>query len=351
MRRTVRLFVYAAAMLAVAVGVAAMLRDDPGYESGRSEISGKLVGLTEYQENRTEAGQMVAQKPSEEKAKAEPSAVQEQKAPAKEEAAPAVTTQEREDTGAPAEAQKAPAALEKSAEGEGAVSQNATPSPSEPVQAQPENESDVSSTERAEPEEKADDSARKPAESAQKEASVAADGNDPLPAASVSGEAKEDEAPKPSAAAEGKTEAPEGMSGEASGGSPAGQAIAEVRADLSGETPAEKPAEQPEKVEPKYERVVTSARFAMQGSQIKLILQGNAPMVGHYFTLENPDRVVLDLAGNWEVQVPKVPSNRLVRAVRVGHHEDKTRIVFDMKVQGKAALVPLNRNALELRIQ
>ena len=52
MRRTLRLFVYAAAMLAVAVGVAAMLKDDPGYEAGRSEISGKLVGLTEYQENR-----------------------------------------------------------------------------------------------------------------------------------------------------------------------------------------------------------------------------------------------------------------------------------------------------------
>ncbi len=44
---------YAAVMLIVAVGVAAVLKDDPGYEAGRSEISGKLVGLTEYQENRS----------------------------------------------------------------------------------------------------------------------------------------------------------------------------------------------------------------------------------------------------------------------------------------------------------
>ncbi|MBQ2761395.1 MAG: AMIN domain-containing protein [Mailhella sp.] len=100
-----------------------------------------------------------------------------------------------------------------------------------------------------------------------------------------------------------------------------------------------------------YDRVVTSARFSMKGSLIKLTLRGNSPMIGHFYVLEGPDRVVLDLAGNWKIDVPKVPSNRLIGAVRVGQHEDKTRLVFDMKTVGKAALVPLNRNALELRIQ
>ena len=100
-----------------------------------------------------------------------------------------------------------------------------------------------------------------------------------------------------------------------------------------------------------YDRVVTSAKFSMKGSLIKLTLRGNSPMIGHFYVLESPDRVVLDLAGNWQIEVPKVPSNRLIGAVRVGQHEDKTRLVFDMKTVGKAALVPLNRNALELRIQ
>ena len=86
---------------------------------------------------------------------------------------------------------------------------------------------------------------------------------------------------------------------------------------------AEKPAS--------YDRVVTSAKFVMQGSLIKLVLKGNAPMVGHYYVLESPDRVVLDLAGNWQVELPKVPSNRLIKAARVGQHDDKTRLVFDMK--------------------
>ena len=46
MSRTLRLFACAAAMLVVAVGVAAVLKDEPGYEAGRSEVSGKIVGLT-----------------------------------------------------------------------------------------------------------------------------------------------------------------------------------------------------------------------------------------------------------------------------------------------------------------
>ena len=89
----------------------------------------------------------------------------------------------------------------------------------------------------------------------------------------------------------------------------------------------------------------------MDGGLIKLVLKGNSPMVGHYFILKEPERVVLDLAGNWSLQVPKVPSNRLVQTVRVGQHEDKTRLVFDMKTGGKVALVPLNRNSLELHIR
>ena len=350
MHRTVRLFVYAGAMLAVAVGVATMLRDDPGYEAGRSEISGKLVGLTAYQENRTEAGHLTTQESSTVERKAENAVREEPKAPEKEEAAPLVKTQEKKDA-APVAAPKA-AAPEKSEKAAEAVSKAAEPKPAESAQVQPEKKSDAGSTVHVEPEEKVDDAARKSAESAQKDESAAASGNEqPLPVVSVSAESREEgETVKSSAAAEEKTEASERKGG-AESGSPASQALAEVRADMTGETSAEKTAEKTEKAEPRYERVVTSARFAMHGSQIKLILQGNAPMVGHYFSLENPDRIVLDLAGNWEVQVPKVPSNRLIRAVRVGHHDDKTRIVFDMKTQGKAALVPLNRNALELRIQ
>lgn len=109
----------------------------------------------------------------------------------------------------------------------------------------------------------------------------------------------------------------------------------------------------PQAVEPEdaFVREITSARFAMRGSLIKLVLQGNAALVGHASVLREPDRVVLDLAGKWKIELPRVPSNRLIRAVRMGYHEDMTRLVFDMKTMGEVTLVPLNRNALELRIQ
>ena len=106
-----------------------------------------------------------------------------------------------------------------------------------------------------------------------------------------------------------------------------------------------------EKAKANCDRAVTSAAFSLNGSTIRLTLKGNAPMVGHYFRLKDPERIVLDLAGNWDISVPPVPSNRLIRSVRTGHHEDKTRLVFDMKMEGKAALVPINRNSLELSVK
>ncbi|MCQ2443996.1 MAG: AMIN domain-containing protein [Mailhella sp.] len=112
-----------------------------------------------------------------------------------------------------------------------------------------------------------------------------------------------------------------------------------------------KPAQLQEKQKPAYDKSVTSASFSMSGSTIRLTLRGNAPMVGHYFTLKNPERIVLDLAGGWDVSVPPVPSNRLIRSVRTGRHEDKTRLVFDMKTEGRAVLVPIDRNSLELSIR
>ncbi len=125
-------------------------------------------------------------------------------------------------------------------------------------------------------------------------------------------------------------------------------ALADARSGRLAPTGDFMAAEDPEA---DYDRVITSAKFSMKGSLIKLTLRGNSPMVGHFYVLESPDRVVLDLAGNWKVDMPKVPSNRLIGGVRVGQHEDKTRLVFDMKTTGRVALVPLNRNALELRIQ
>ena len=337
MSRTLRLFAGAAAMLVVAVGVAVVLKDEPGYEAGRLEISGKIEGLTEYQEGRASSGEKSAPHAfavSDEKPEVRSSVTPERKA----ELSPSADSEKGKESG---QAELPPAA---------AAPAHAMP-PLQPVTVQ--NSDSFSAVNALD----LPDSAEVlPAASSSVKTEEA--GNDKAPAAvsAPSAASSEKEAAEPvesrapekkeKAAPEEKKPAEEKPSEGAGSASPVKEALKEARSSLENEpaVSAEKPAQ-------RYERVVTSAKFSMKGSLIKLVLQGNAPMVGHYSILGNPDRVVLDLAGNWEINVPRVPSNRLIQAVRVGQHEDKTRIVFDMKTMGKVALVPVNRNSLELSIQ
>lgn len=371
MSRTLRLFAGAAAMLVVAVGVAVVLKDEPGYEAGRLEISGKIQGLTEYQESRAEEkAEMLSAEAPVERPPAQPVEKTEGKAAPQAERTgeqPAVPSEEKAQVPSSAVAERSvPSGQTTSSVA--AVQRHAAPSsmPAMSMEASAgfssENELDLpasadvfpAASPQAEPAdrvEKASQSPRtetskkaEPSSEAAKEKAVDVKKTSARPDA----ESATETPPAPKQTVAGRT--PSG----AQGVSPVKEALAEVRSSVEGTpaaavekssaSPAEKPAQ-------RYERVVTSAKFSMKGSLIKLVLQGNAPMVGHYSILGNPDRVVLDLAGNWEITVPRVPSNRLIQAVRVGQHDDKTRIVFDMKTMGRVALVPLNRNSLELSIQ
>ncbi|WP_165078156.1 MULTISPECIES: AMIN domain-containing protein [unclassified Desulfovibrio] len=68
-------------------------------------------------------------------------------------------------------------------------------------------------------------------------------------------------------------------------------------------------------------------------------LTGNGPLRYKSMNLQNPDRVVLDLEGDWEVKAPAVPKNPLVSAVRVGDLDGRTRIVIDLKGKPRTARV------------
>lgn len=69
---------------------------------------------------------------------------------------------------------------------------------------------------------------------------------------------------------------------------------------------------------------------------------GNGKMDYSSMTLENPDRIVVDIAGDWKFPPnPGIPKNDLVNAVRVGQNGDKTRLVIDLKTKPrKVVLVP-----------
>ncbi len=99
-------------------------------------------------------------------------------------------------------------------------------------------------------------------------------------------------------------------------------------------------------------RVVTAAVLTMDGDVVTLNLQGTSAMRGKTFMLAGPDRVVLDIEGNWKVEAPRVPSNRMVRALRVGSQGSATRLVFDMKVKPvKVKVTNPDSDSLELTIR
>ena len=346
MSRFLRLSACAAAMLALAVLACLLLRDDEKTASGGHEVSGRLVGTLDgtAHDGKNAVSRAV---------------------PVKNEAdASAARTGERAGAAKVKVLELARAAAENRAQREAAPAASAPASseglegPKSPVEAEAlallmsaggEPKAPAAKPEAAQ-KAASQDSAKLAVKEAEKPqpAAAKAEPEKPLPEAKKPA-VKKAEAEK---AAPRKAEARKAEARKSQTAKPRVSAVEAALADArSGRLAPVEGILMEDDPAKTYDRVVTSARFSMKGSLIKLTLRGNSPMIGHFYVLEGPDRVVLDLAGNWKIDVPKVPSNRLIGAVRVGQHEDKTRLVFDMKTVGKAALVPLNRNALELRIQ
>jgi len=343
MSRFLRLSACAAAMLALAVLACLLLRDDEKTASGGHEVSGRLVGTLD---GTAHDGKNAVSRAVPVKSEADASAARtgERAGAAKvkvlELARAAAENRAQREAAPAASAPESPEGSKSPVEAEAlALLMSAGEEPKAPA-AKPEAAQKAASQDSAKPAVK---EAEKPQPAAAK-----AESEKPLPEAKKPA-VKKAEAEK---AAPRKAEARKAEARKPQGAKPRVSAVEAALADArSGRLAPVEDILMEDDPAKTYDRVVTSARFSMKGSLIKLTLRGNSPMIGHFYVLEGPDRVVLDLAGNWKIDVPKVPSNRLIGAVRVGQHEDKTRLVFDMKTVGKAALVPLNRNALELRIQ
>lgn len=68
--------------------------------------------------------------------------------------------------------------------------------------------------------------------------------------------------------------------------------------------------------------------------------------------LKNPDRYVVDLQGNWGIQIPRLPADLWIKDIRVGHHEDATRLVFELNRTPKSATAAkVNNSTVEVRIK
>lgn len=122
-------------------------------------------------------------------------------------------------------------------------------------------------------------------------------------------------------------------------------------APLKPAAPEQKPAEREQKpaapksdAQPAGKSGDTISRFVVyardKGATVRI--GGNGKLAYSYMTLENPDRIVVDLPGDWKFPAtPGIPKNDFVSAMRVGKSGDKTRLVIDLKAKPrKVALVP-----------
>ena len=83
-----------------------------------------------------------------------------------------------------------------------------------------------------------------------------------------------------------------------------------------------------------------------------LRLGGDKPLVYKSMLLRNPDRLVLDFEGQWNVDIPGIPQNKLIKAIRVGRQADSTRMVVDLH-RGPASyrLIKTSLQGLDVRLR
>jgi hypothetical protein len=87
-----------------------------------------------------------------------------------------------------------------------------------------------------------------------------------------------------------------------------------------------------------------------EGATLRLV--GDKPLEYTSMLLRGPDRLVLDFEGQWNVNVPALPQNRLIKAIRVGRQTDSTRMVIDLhRTPASHRLVKTSPQGLDVRLR
>ncbi|WP_035076030.1 AMIN domain-containing protein [Maridesulfovibrio zosterae] len=117
-------------------------------------------------------------------------------------------------------------------------------------------------------------------------------------------------------------------------------------ADLKPEPVNEKPGLQNGKLRSIYFKAVADK------TRINLDL-GGAPLSYTSFFLSNPDRLVVDIHGNWEYYGPTIlrPENPIFSRFRIGIYEDKIRMVMDLKGQTPAPVITKTSTGLNIDVK
>lgn len=115
--------------------------------------------------------------------------------------------------------------------------------------------------------------------------------------------------------------------------------------------PQTTPPAQPKSAAAKGGKINNFVVFARDnGATIRL--GGDGKIKYTSMTLENPNRVVVDLDGNWEfpAKLP-IPKNEMVNSVRVGKNGDKTRVVIDLKAKPRISRMVAGQNGSSVDVR
>ena len=135
--------------------------------------------------------------------------------------------------------------------------------------------------------------------------------------------------------------------------SPAGRTPAATEEKPAPRTPAAQaaaqPAPSPEK--PKDVFVMKNLTLQVSGSEVILKMQADKRFEYRYFLLTGPDRLVVDLSGDWKgLNNPRVPSNQLVKSTRYARFGDGYRFVLDLNEAPRAQSDKRSGNVVEIRL-
>ena len=92
------------------------------------------------------------------------------------------------------------------------------------------------------------------------------------------------------------------------------------------------------------------AALKFRGNGMYLLLEGDSALPAKYFLLHSPERLVVDLPGAWKnLATPGIPSNQLIKSIRVGRQSDADRLVIDLSRKLKNhELIRVNDRTVEI---
>lgn len=118
--------------------------------------------------------------------------------------------------------------------------------------------------------------------------------------------------------------------------------------------PAPRAESKPEASKPEASKgsfVMKSLTLQVVGSEVILKMQADKRFEYRYFLLTGPNRLVVDLAGDWRGLLnPRVPANQLVKSTRYARFGDGYRFVLDLNEAPRTQSDKRSGNVVEIRL-